>query len=74
MNFEALAQARWISLTCDCRQLGDDLMVVASPQERVVVGELAKTGTTHVYDLTDQELDENRLRCPKCGSAELRIC
>ena len=73
MNFEALAQARWICLACDCRRLGDDLLVAASPPETVVVGEFEETEARHVYDFCDQELDENRLRCPNCGSAQLRI-
>jgi Zn finger protein HypA/HybF involved in hydrogenase expression len=53
--------------------LGDDLLVAASPDEPVLVGEFEETATRHVYDLGQQDLDENRLRCPKCGSAELRI-
>jgi hypothetical protein len=53
--------------------LGDDLLVAASALGTVVVGEFEDTGTRHVYDFSDQELDENLLRCPNCGSAELRI-
>jgi ribosomal protein S27AE len=73
MNFEAIAQARWICLKCDCQRLGDDLLVAVSPSEIVVVGAYEETEAKHVYDFTDQELDENRLRCPNCGSAELRV-
>jgi len=73
VNFEALTQARWRCLRCDCQRLGDDLLIAGSPLETVVVGEFEDTSTRHVYDLTVQELDENRLRCPNCGSAELKI-
>jgi hypothetical protein len=73
VNLEALAQARWICLKCARQRLGDDLLVAASALETVVVGELEETGARHVYDFSDQELDENLLRCPNCGSPELRI-
>jgi hypothetical protein len=53
--------------------LGDDFLVAALPDETVAVGELGASSAGHVYDLTDRELDENRLRCPNCGSGEVRI-
>jgi Zn finger protein HypA/HybF involved in hydrogenase expression len=73
VNFEELAEARWICLACDCQRLGDDFLIASSPQETVAVGGFEETTTKHVYDLAEQELDEPRLRCPNCGSATLRI-
>jgi hypothetical protein len=73
MNFEAIARARWICLKCDRQRLGDDLLVTAPPSEIVVVGEFEEIEARHVYDFTDQEIDENRLRCPNYGSAEIRV-
>jgi hypothetical protein len=73
VNSGELAQASWKCLRCDCRCLGDDLLVAPSPDEAVVVREFEEPTTTHVYDLNDQELDPTRLRCPNCGSAELQI-
>jgi DNA-directed RNA polymerase subunit RPC12/RpoP len=73
LNFEELAQARWRCQTCDCQRLSDDLLIVAAPQDTALIGELGETPTSHVYDLTGQELDKRQLRCPHCGSAALEI-
>jgi hypothetical protein len=53
--------------------LGDDLLVATSEQETAVIGESGETATRHVYDLTDREIDPKRLRCPNCGSADLKV-